>query len=594
MSFAQPLYLTLLAAALVVLLLALLRTQQLRREVGALFIWETLRDSTSVRTRILRRLLDPLLLMQLAVIAALALSAAQPLWRTQSPAWARLAIVIDGSASMRTIADDDGHSRYRLAADEADRLMRAAPSTAVTVVELSTLPRILVRDERSRDDIGSALAASAATWLADATSDDLLRALASSGGVSSFDKILLLTDHPLADLPPTIQEVIISGGTNLGITAFSLRRNTTGDGVTAFVELYNGTEEYRDARVLVGDEFGQVSLSVFLEPGEKAPFVVPFPSSRGTRFTASLVAEDDYPADNTRYAALPQVASLAVRWIGSEDRFLLAALESVLPIHQITGDGQADLTVVNNASIQALPNGNVLLVHSTVAGLFAFTASSVQGHPRAETADALLLTGIEPDDLYVQSTPSLTSALPLTPLLTLGSVPILAAMTVEDRLLVVLTPNLSATNLPITVDFPILIHNLIALVAPPETGDALVWNLVGEPINLSRRAATSVREPDGDLLPVGQQLAFYPSFPGHYGLETPNGEFPVAVNVASEESWVQEAESTQPAAIHLDATTRNAEPREIPLWPPIAAVAALLLIGEFALYQRYTSNRSGA
>jgi Ca-activated chloride channel family protein len=128
MSFAQPIALSLLAAALLVVLLSLLRTRRLQRDVSALFIWETLRDATAARTQILRRLFDPLLLLQLALLIALVLALAQPLWTSRSPAWARLAIVVDSSASMRTVVNADGGSRFRAAIRSASDLASDASS----------------------------------------------------------------------------------------------------------------------------------------------------------------------------------------------------------------------------------------------------------------------------------------------------------------------------------------------------------------------------------------------------------------------------------------------------------------------------------
>jgi hypothetical protein len=454
------------------------------------------------------------------------------------------------------------------------------------------MPQTLVADARDLPRTLSALEGSRPTWLSDGDADDFRRALAATGGTSAFDKIVFLTDHHLAGLPAAVDEIVIEGGTNLGITSFTLRRNPNGEGVVAFVEIYNGTDDYRQASVLIDDEFSRTTIDLLLGPGETAPYVVPFPLSRGTRFTATIASDDDYPPDDVRYAALPRIASLGVRWIGQEDRFLLAALESVLPVHQVVDDEPADLTVVYDTSLPSLPGGNLLLVHSTVAGLFSLGTATVQGTPIVEDPDSPLLDGVEPGDLYVERLPSLTSALPLNVLLSLDGQPLLAEVAATDRTVLLLAADLGATNLPITVDFPILIRNLVASFTRPTSEDAVEWNVVGAPVSLSDLGARSIVDPMGDPVSIQpQQKAFFPEIPGQYAIDTSRGEFPLAVNVAASESLVYPELVSSLAPVDLDATEREAEPRTIPLWPYLAAAAVLLMVAEFTLFQAYSIAR---
>ncbi|MCX6101263.1 MAG: BatA domain-containing protein, partial [Candidatus Bipolaricaulota bacterium] len=114
MSFALPAAFTLLATVLLVVLFALLRSRQRRRDVATFFVWRELHDSLSTRTQRLRALLDPLLLLQVATVAAAVFALAQPLVTSRHSGFANLAIVIDASASMSTRMDS-GLTRYEAA-----------------------------------------------------------------------------------------------------------------------------------------------------------------------------------------------------------------------------------------------------------------------------------------------------------------------------------------------------------------------------------------------------------------------------------------------------------------------------------------------
>ena len=118
MSILNPGALYLLFGSLLILLLHFLRSRERRRDVSSLFLWEGLPGDPQSKAAQLRQHMDPLLLLQLGVLIALSFALAQPLLRIPQRSVSGLAIVIDGSASMRTQASD-GTSRYEKAIEEA-------------------------------------------------------------------------------------------------------------------------------------------------------------------------------------------------------------------------------------------------------------------------------------------------------------------------------------------------------------------------------------------------------------------------------------------------------------------------------------------
>ena len=326
MRFALPAAFALLTTALLVILFALLRSRQRRRDVATLFIWRELRDSLSARTQRLRALLDPLLLLQVATVAAAVFSLAQPLVTSRHSGFSNLAIVIDASASMSTRMDS-GLTRYEAAVRRADEILATYPSSSVCVVLLSRTPRALVAGDTNLAAARKSLAASAPSWEGDGRVSDLVRGLESVGGPSTFEQIILLSDHPLDGVTFPMRLETFAEGESVGITAFSVRENPDGGGVSTFAELYNGTSESQALQVEITDEKSRTTVETFLEPGERSAYVVPFPTSRGSRFMASIAARDAFPGDDVRYASLRRNAALRVHWLGKDNRYLVNRIQ---------------------------------------------------------------------------------------------------------------------------------------------------------------------------------------------------------------------------------------------------------------------------
>ncbi|MFC2078260.1 VWA domain-containing protein, partial [Candidatus Bipolaricaulota bacterium] len=502
MTFLNPsaLYLGLLAAF--ILLLALFRTKERRREVSALFLWEGLREDLRAKASKRRIPLDLLLLLQIAALLSLVLALAQPVFRTRTPTLSDLAIILDGSASMRTTIEPDT-SRYEEASERATRLIAEYPGARTTVVQLSSRSRVLADRGGSRAEVRSALARSAPTAYADGSLEDLLAVLGSVGGLASFQRIVFFSDRTLPAAPDRLETRLVHGGSNGSIDAFSARENPTGPGV--FLRVTNHTDGPLSGRVRIDDEVSDVVLSVPLQANASETFVIPFPTSRGSMFTATLEPNDDFRDDNVRYFALERAMDLRVRWIGGPNRYLLAALESVLPVALVGASEDADLTVVYDATVPDSVSGNVLLIHGEMPGVVQIGPDSPGGDVIALRPDHPLLAGIRPESFRIAAIPSIEAIAAGTVVLAAEETPLLVEFEDEDRTITFIAPDLVETNLPITVDFPILIRNVAARRLPSPVSHT--WAVVGEPISLGEggERITSIATPAAHDVSLGPE-----------------------------------------------------------------------------------------
>ena len=573
---ASALYLA--SAAGLILLLHFLRARERRCEVSALFLWEGLRGDPQSRAARLWQKLDLLLILQLSALLSLVFALAQPAKFVSVASLSQLAVVIDGSASMRT-STGDGNTRYDWAIEEAMRILDRYPSTPTAVVQLSSRPQILSFPEASDVETKAAIHRSAPSFYGDGTLEDLNAILSGLGGIPSYERILLLTDHPFPGIPPSMETVLVSGGTNRAITAFTVREQATEGGTTAFVEVCNYTDEYEDARIRISDGTHQTSLSILLMPEGTEQYVVPFPSSRGTLFTATLDPGDDFEVDDVRYCALSRPLDLRVRWIGALNRYLLAALESVTSVTLVEEGEPSDLTIAYGEPLPSPTPGNVLLIHAGMDGYVAL-GEEIDASGAVEELDpsSPLLAGIEGKNLRIQTLPVVEFEVTPDVLLRVDHTPLLAVWSEKLRTITLLAADLMRTNLPILVDFPLFMRNYLSGLMRMPAELTYEWSHTGDSIELGDRGSIQeLRGPDG--VPVGlpeNASTFRPDQPGHYLLVTTHGAYPVAVNVPSTESTLRDPDSAEALLTDSDRTTLAL----VPLWPYLAGIAMIFLLAE--------------
>jgi len=577
MTLLNPSAFYLLLASLLVLLLHFLRARERRRSVSALFLWEGLPGDPQSRAARIRQQIDPLLLLQLATLLALVAALAQPAWRTRTASLSGLAIVLDGSASMRTVTED-GSTRYDHAIGEALTLLGRAPADATAIVQLSSHPTILARPDRDAQDLSDILRASEPTWYGDGDADTLVALLGSLGGTSRFERVVVLSDRTVAELPTAFESILVTGGENLALTGFSVRENPDGAGVSALVAAVNDTDAYQDATIRIDDRENQTTLAVLIEPGAAETFVIPFPNSTGTLFTATLDPGDDFPADNRRYFALDRALDVRVHWIGSENRYLMAALDAVAPVRLVDAPADADLTVVHSARAPASLAGTILLVHGGIEDLLV----QVETRPTETVAvvepDHSILRGVDPTVFRIREAP--TASLPASAVVVLESAGIPLLVTYEDpvRSVVYIAPSILDTNLPVTIDFPLLIRNVVSGIVRLPSELSYRSADIGEAISLAGRGAVEqLYDPDENSvgLPPGI-TTFRPAEPGFYTLVTDRGAFAIAANVSAGESSSPAASDVTGPPVVVGRDTVE----YLPLWPALAALAILLLLVE--------------
>ncbi|MCC7206414.1 MAG: VWA domain-containing protein [Anaerolineae bacterium] len=482
MSFIAPLAVLLLALAAPILLLYMLRLRRREVPVSSTMLWQQLlrdREANAPWQRLRRNLL---LILQLIILAALVLALMRPYVEVPSLATGRTALIIDASASMN--ATDARPTRFEAAKSEAlDIVGTLGQDDTLAIIRAGETPEMVVSYTGDRDRLSAAIrdlqpGSGAADWNAAFT-----LAAAGAQGAENFSIILvgdggLPEDMALSGFG-AVQFVPVGGAdSNTGIVALA-----TGSDPVAGPQIYARIANY-------GAQPTEVILTITLDGDlfTAAPYTVPPQDSTDAVITglpldfhsveAKLVrpsgsrAPDYLPTDDTAWAIFnPASAGRAVIF-SQGNRFLEQGLTSLPDWRVFRGDltrgipaEPFDLYVFDGWLPPQLPAANVLIVNPpedapALAGLLTVGPES-----RRAT-----ITGVKPDDartrylrfsdVNVLRFRQVNAAPWAEPLVSAEGGPLLLAGELAGRRIAALTFDLFDSDLPLKIEWPILLANL--------------------------------------------------------------------------------------------------------------------------------------
>lgn len=597
--------LALLALAAAVLLLYFLRSRSRRHDVSALYLWQGLQADAESRSATFRERVDPPLLLQLLFLALLVFALADPAAILRRPQAAATAIAVDVSASMRAAAATRG-TRFEAAIDEALRRVDASVPASTLVVAFARHASVVAALGATRDDVREALTTLRPGFEGDGTEEALAAVLRAAGG-DRLERVVVLTDRALQLEIPGVEVWVADGRDNVAISAFHVRE-TESDRIAAFVRVANSGDTAWSGRVIVSGETELASVPLAVAAAAEETLTLALPQTQGLVFTASIDADDGFDADNERYAALRRPVEYHVRWFGEPDRFVLAALRAdprrEVIVH-FAGDARAalpeggvavaaaeagyDLTVANGAWLPASIDGNILLLHATLEGTLEL-GETIAASAELRSIDHPLLEGIDVDALRVPELSRVERPPAAEVVLAAGDEPVVLTWEDAERHAVAVVPDLLRTNLPISVDLPLLIGNVLELLSRAPAPPTIGWNAVGEPLDVSGLGTiAAVRDPRGGTIAGHASLSvIVPSEPGVYWVESARGRFPFAVNVPAGESEpsAPTAEAAGDPGVLAHAATL------LPFWTVLVLLALAALVAETIVYHRLLPRRT--
>ena len=511
MHLQNPWGLFALLAIPAILILYLLKRKHPERVVPSLFLWNRAAAQTQAARPWQKLKTSLLLALQLAAAAVLALALSAPVIPGRERVVAGI-YVLDTSLSMS--AADEKPTRLEAAKAAVREAVRSTPAgTPLSLVVMGSQARIAANGLTDKSAFLTALDSveaenAGADWEGAATMAALLRE--QTGGT-----VAVYTDS-VYDFGNLGAEPVYFGknGGNGAVTLLSLSQPQNGT-VTALVRVksYAGEAQTRTV-TLYGDEAALDVQEVTLAPGEEKDLYFSGIPAETTVYLARLSAGDVLEADDSRVAVQNAASGQKVLLVTRSNVFLEKALGLLdgVTVHTAREAGESDsgydLYVYDGVFPQSLPtDGNLLLIDPESNGLFA--VGSETEISAVTVRDSSYFGGRSQVDFAVARAKALTTPVWAETILAAPETPLIFAGETGGQRVAVIGFDLHDSDLPLQVEFPMLVAQLESFLAPGavENQNGL---LAGQPVELTLRPdATAARV----LTPTGQALTVAPPFP---------------------------------------------------------------------------------
>jgi Ca-activated chloride channel family protein len=390
--FTSPLALLGLLFIPAVIAMYLLKLRRDERVVSSTLLWTRLVTDVEANAPWQRLRRSLLLLLQLVLVAILALLAARPFLERPAGLARDIVLVLDTSASMA--ATDVSPNRLEAAKTLALEALRDLPTGGkVSVVTADRTARIVVNETSDMGRVRQALDGIRPT----SASGDLGDALELAGKLAARSgdaQILVATDGALATRPAVTVDApirVLSVGRshkNQAIVALAVRSAPSGVTRSVFVSVANLDLEAAQRRLELRDGDGALIevRDLLLDPQARSDVVIDDVPADAGSIELRLVgpdptietAPDDLATDDRAWAIVPPDERKLVLLVGAGDPYLETAL-SYLPNVELYGvtlddygpqtartDGRAwDLTIFEGPLPAQLPRTPILAIAPT-------------------------------------------------------------------------------------------------------------------------------------------------------------------------------------------------------------------------------------
>lgn len=517
----------LLGLLLPLTLLYVLKVQRDRRVVPSVWLWQAALRDLSAKSPFKRLTPSVPLVLEILALAMLTLALAGPVTRSSRLHAARIALVIDVSASMGT--QEGGETRLSQAIAAARGvLLRTEPGTEVMVVGAGREPELVSPFERDRARLEAAIARLKVREVEGQLGRALnlaLDQLRQRGGGKAF----VLTDGALADSEPLSAaplpvEVIRVGSIadNTAIVRADIGRTTdpvTGvDRVEAFAQIGNFGAKPRDLFVTLAQKNVLEPLAsrrIHLEPNERGAVVLSFdatPGDAGKPLTLELSPRDALPSDDRATLVVPEPRRLPVvvapknasPWVvralaTDRDVEMFSATLDELAKGAVPDDS---LVVIDGACPASLPGADLLLINPPEGPCRGVTVGARVDRPQitswSETDPRLRFLSFEGID--VAAARSLGAASGRDALVHTREGTLIADASSPGRMATVVGFDLGQSSFPLKAAFVVFVRNITDLARAHRLGAASQRARTGEPLSVHVPAeveSVDVEYPDG-------------------------------------------------------------------------------------------------
>jgi Ca-activated chloride channel family protein len=510
-----------LLLAAIIVVFYLLKLRRTRTVVPSVLLWTRALDEVEANAPFKKLRRNLLLLLQLLALAALVFALARPLVVTRALASGSTIIIIDSTASMSS-RDEDSGSRLDRGKQLARQMIeglsggdRAAiieSSARVTVrspltSDLRALSEAIAQVNETDAPGNLADALTLAEQIAGSERDANVVILSDGGGSpisSATDSQLELSAR--ADSRPGAVRFVRIGrrSDNVGIIAMNSRQFAGSSRRQVFVSIANFGDQPRSfgIELTIGGKLID-ARTVDLEPNDRRGLAFDLIPGDAELAKLKLDLQDDLASDNVAYAFLPSARKVRVGVI-SENPFLLEALAANTDlIARKIGAGSIDDEVdcVVSDGTAAIETKHPVLAINPPDATGLWHAIGQRERPEITSLDRThpVNSFLSYGDVHLEKASRRETASWLKPIVTAGGDPIVWAGDDGHRRIVLIGFDLAQSDLPLKVEFPILLANSVSWLTggdSPATERAI---RAGQPATIQTSApSVSITTPGGE------------------------------------------------------------------------------------------------
>ncbi len=615
MNFLTPTFLALAGLAIPIIILYMLRLRRREVVVSSNMLWQRLMQDREANTPWQRLRRNLLLLLQLLILAALVLALARPYIPVPSVAAGSVALLLDASASMNADDMPGGLTRFEAAKEEAAALVGdLANDEVMTIIAVGPVPEVLTPATGDRAALREAISRAEPTQAQGDWEAALALAGASIAGREGAS-ILIISDGGLPEtLPPLPAEVhylqVGRSADNLAIGALAVRSL---DNVPhLFASVTNYSEQDADVILSIhADDQLLTAERLAVPAGESVDFTLDNLPEDTQLIRAELTSpvegglEDRLPLDDVAYAAYAPPRGGRVLLFTEGNLFLEQVLRSLPGVEAFRAppgrmpEGEFDLIVYDGWVPGDLPDGNLLIINPSQTTRLFTVGETFTDTRLLRQADDNILSFVDFGDIAIREAVSVRATGWARTLAEAEGGPLLLAGTTAGGRVAVLTFDLHASDLPLKIEFPILIANLLDWYSPTQPFEITAGLKPGDPVVIRPQASTveyDITRPDGSTrsYPVGDGPLTYTEADqtGIYrvDLRGAGGDASTAyfaVNLFSpEESQIRPADTIFLGEGEVAGSESDDEFGQRELWPWLAALVFLVLLVEWWVFHR--------
>ena len=628
MSLASPLWLLLLGLIPVIVILHAISLRWRSASVSSLVFWEEALREQSAGMR-LRRLLGSLVLvLQIFVVATLAVTLAGPRLSVHGfQATGDTILALDATASMQT--REGASTRFDIARERGlDIVSGLRRGARMAVILAARAPHLAQAFTDDRAALRRVLLTATATDEPGDVADSMAFAV-SLRDARRGDQVVLVTDGAFESLgsidasQPWIHVLLVgSPRDNAGITGLAFRRAAAGAApYELFLAVQNSGSRPRTAPLTISvDGSLIVSRTVSLAPGERSALSIPWTGPATGRVEAYLQTGDDFPLDDRAFAVFTASRRLRVRVVGPATYFTQKAL-SALPGITVRTEATPsrtgtvdDVVIYENVQPPALGAQNATRSggqNATRSGgqnviLFGAVPPNLPIHATGRIEQPVVTGWSRTDPLLASvSLAGLTigSAIGLDPgpgfrvLAASGESPLILTWDHAGLKVLMLAFDPQGSDLPLRAGFPVLIANALSWFSPAWLAVQADQVQAGTPRSLVTQGAAglTIVKPDGTRVPIpgaGPSADFLDTDrTGFYKVENGATSTEFAVSLTSDSETNVTPRFVPPGTAAADSSASSTRDPS-PIRGAFAAIALSLVLLEWLAWLR-ASRREG-